>query len=1223
MKRRSQRRPVLDINGEQSESPRGGRWQNKYQQIAVDHPEQNGTSNNPLASLLVQYNSDSEAEDGKQDTSKLNDKVNDFLKEIQMIAPHTAESSKIPEVTEKTILTQRVSSEADQRETGSSLWQECFDETTGYPYYWHIETNQVTWEKPSELKIKEGGQGDTNNQVQTKPHAHPAHTQLPWANFLPNTYPEMQTDIPEGMIPKEVVARNRNRQVGVVRGHQQESEVITTVPKNTRPKEDDSDDEKIEMITSFGNDESESDTSDNELVVSKVRVEKSTHQRVAKSHTNSAFDKHSKADVTDGISIGPSLPPGIIPMIHGPENANIDAREVSENSRVRVQSMRRNSNTPDQNALSEDAPRQSDEIDEEDILKRLRNQANLLQALGGEVPKSVETLISNDIVSENGAISTSANAVLTNLKNSVRWRDSGMKNLTPDRDKENEDTNRHNQIKISLVAGYSDDSDLEEETSPKTDVPPLQPLFPISGYIGTDGSNSNAVQSSPYQICETPAIDGGSNISGTRELKSSYSEGDEKTLTEDSQRTDNTGRTEGGVPTTSVNDEVRTFGSENELPKQNTFLENLEMPAKGFQRKKRIAFDVVPNKTSRQPDPVQIQKMESSTLTSSNIRSCEDTERHGFGFHKEQEHQSVLENGDSSDMTKEMSDKQSRGSSVSQLSKSISFVKGETSNFRTAEETPKPVEKPVEVDHKQLKEMTDIVMEKIKFLSEGSQNLSAIQIMVIQLQTLCGAWEAGELKEGYLFEWLKGTGLELARLEQAAAPPGWDCHWDRLHKRYYYRNATTGEAQWTYPEADVVGGTEEMDLCTTPPPPDDVELEAIDERSRPKLDSASMMSLQESPTKSLTAEGHNKIIQITKDEYKSLEAPPPPQISSPSPPPPPRIFAEDLKKGKKRRGSGSDGNGELKKDKIDSAPPSDAKERVDALPPLPPAPSSDLSQPPLPPNPPCSTHTPNPPNGEPLPPGVDPKDMPYTLPVTTMEPGAVIYNAGSAQRTNPIYAATIGNRGIATLPIIDHRSAIIQGQLMHYPAYQHLHNQAMIAAAGSLAGQESVQFMITDYAQIYANTQVIAKPPIKSQNESLGSALDSFYNDIASIEKTNAEQDSNGFETPGETTPPPPIPTIPNTATSHTEVDQVNVSSDPAVKEKDKEKEKEKEKERDKKKRKFYFSLLYADENRNWKKAKGDVDNGGKVATSTTRLWWQRIALTDSIVTQCLCPGQW
>ena len=49
----------------------------------------------------------------------------------------------------------------------------------------------------------------------------------------------------------------------------------------------------------------------------------------------------------------------------------------------------------------------------------------------------------------------------------------------------------------------------------------------------------------------------------------------------------------------------------------------------------------------------------------------------------------------------------------------------------------------------------------------------------------------------------------------------------RSHKRYYYRNSTTNEAQWTYPQTDVVGGTEEMELCTTPPPPEQEETPII------------------------------------------------------------------------------------------------------------------------------------------------------------------------------------------------------------------------------------------------------------------------------------------------------------------------------------------------------------------------------------------------------------
>lgn len=47
------------------------------------------------------------------------------------------------------------------------------------------------------------------------------------------------------------------------------------------------------------------------------------------------------------------------------------------------------------------------------------------------------------------------------------------------------------------------------------------------------------------------------------------------------------------------------------------------------------------------------------------------------------------------------------------------------------------------------------------------------------LQTLTSAWHAGALSQPYLYNWLGDTGAELARLEQAAAPEGWACEWDR------------------------------------------------------------------------------------------------------------------------------------------------------------------------------------------------------------------------------------------------------------------------------------------------------------------------------------------------------------------------------------------------------------------------------------------------------------
>lgn len=53
--------------------------------------------------------------------------------------------------------------------------------------------------------------------------------------------------------------------------------------------------------------------------------------------------------------------------------------------------------------------------------------------------------------------------------------------------------------------------------------------------------------------------------------------------------------------------------------------------------------------------------------------------------------------------------------------------------------------------------------------------------------------------------------------------------------------------------------------------------------------------------------------------------------------------------------------------------------------------------------------------------------------------------------------------------------------------------------------QPAIQ-LIPDYTPIYTNHKVIEKPPVKTAKESLVSALDSFYNDIARIENIGMEK---------------------------------------------------------------------------------------------------------------------
>ena len=66
--------------------------------------------------------------------------------------------------------------------------------------------------------------------------------------------------------------------------------------------------------------------------------------------------------------------------------------------------------------------------------------------------------------------------------------------------------------------------------------------------------------------------------------------------------------------------------------------------------------------------------------------------------------------------------------------------------------------------------------------------------------------------------------------------------------------------------------------------------------------------------------------------------------------------------------------------------------------------------------------------------------------------------------------------------------------------------------------QPAIQ-LIPDYTPIYTNHKVIEKPPVKTAKESLVSALDSFYSDIARIENVGMEkapqrQDSSAIVEP-------------------------------------------------------------------------------------------------------------
>ncbi|XP_063995704.1 formin-binding protein 4-like isoform X2 [Diachasmimorpha longicaudata] len=824
---------------------------------------------NPLTNLLEQYNSDTDEEDGHQPnkvskTKCLDKKVDDFLKEIQHITPTSNES---------------VARKDQEGQKSGGYWQECFDESTGYPYYWNTQTNQVTWEIPKDLEaIKQG-----NNQEVPQTSGRFQAYEAPRQNPPVNRYKLLQDKIPEGMIPKEVVERSKNR-------FREKKKIIVSnkVQNKSRSsfkesRESDSDDGRIEMITSFGSDGSETDEEDD------------TASKSNNSPVNISSELSNAASKKQEVRIGPSLP-----QFH-----------IKEQENSRENGGERNDNSMDNS-------------------HRCQSNVNL----------------------------------------------------------------EEQRIKFSLVPGYADDSDNDDESMMEKS---RKTLFPINDF---DDKNSDIVK----KLVDHRSPDSSDSNCPSNDKKSGKSE---------------------------------------ETVKTNMFLETSETPTKAFQRKRRIGFDVRPKNEVK---AVQIEPNNDGDEQSELIRG--NDERLGFGFSKSP---SAVDATDDNINTSDSNKK----SMETEKNESISFVRGETLNL------PPVVNEKTETEKIETKQEIENILEKLKFLSEGFQSASAVQIMTIQLQTLLTAWEAGDLKDRYLDNWLSGTSRELCRLEKAAAPSGWNCQWDRSHKRYYYQNESTGETRWNYP--DVIGGAEEMELCTTPPPTDnDVEEMEEDKNGMNNGIDASRVEGAKGDANSPTNEAKPPEIN---DAPKEMIPPPPPQISSPSPPPPPRINAEDLKRGK---------NSQKNDDKSSLSETSEVS----------------LVVPPLV-------------GSEPLPPGVDSPEISFSIggPHPSIEPTVIF--AATPQSTNPpsMYAAATIQDPTSVSIIGHHHPALLQSQLVHYPAYhQHLHNQAILAAANRLTGQDTVQFVL-DFPRIYTNTQVIAKPPITTNKESLGSALNSFYSDLASLER--------------------------------------------------------------------------------------------------------------------------
>lgn len=135
--------------------------------------------------------------------------------------------------------------------------------------------------------------------------------------------------------------------------------------------------------------------------------------------------------------------------------------------------------------------------------------------------------------------------------------------------KNRKDINTHSTVpqldlQVSLVPGYGDDSDGEEEVRPKQEIKPLFPIAQNEEYVNVTNSLKNTHDATAKNSSNVQTSDQCSENNG--DVQETKNDQNEKT-------------------------EEKESKTDEDKSKTNIFLEDMQVCGKAFQRKKRIAFD--------------------------------------------------------------------------------------------------------------------------------------------------------------------------------------------------------------------------------------------------------------------------------------------------------------------------------------------------------------------------------------------------------------------------------------------------------------------------------------------------------------------------------------------------------------------------------------------------------------------------------------------------------
>ncbi|KAG6440844.1 hypothetical protein O3G_MSEX001503 [Manduca sexta] len=249
-------------------------------------------------------------------------------------------------------------------------WSACYDESSGFTYYWNQLTNAVTWEAPPEYLL-------ALKLAQQQLHAQGTS----------------EVSAEEWQLYQQVLAEKQGTQgkVPVKPGAK-----VKTTQKSPAEKTNDKkrklsevEEEKIELITSYHNSDSES----NDEPDSPVKTAPPPPAKVSKTAK--------KPKSKPVMQYGPALPPDqnyTTPI--GPEMPQ-ELHEVKEKSPLPPESKTENAVPKLEENSSTIIVDNEDSQDESALLTKLKDKAQLLERLGGEIPSELHKIIYDDYQSSN------------------------------------------------------------------------------------------------------------------------------------------------------------------------------------------------------------------------------------------------------------------------------------------------------------------------------------------------------------------------------------------------------------------------------------------------------------------------------------------------------------------------------------------------------------------------------------------------------------------------------------------------------------------------------------------------------------------------------------------------------------------------------------------------------------------------------------------------------